>query len=62
MLIREDMPSLKSCPHCKMVGVLNSIDDFNTVFVVCTNCGFQTKSYKHIRDAIIKWNTRTDGE
>lgn len=36
----------------------SSIDNCRTVYAVCPECGFRTRSYHHVKFAIMQWNNR----
>lgn len=49
---------LLPCPSGCKLGVLHSIDSCRTVYAVCPECGFRTRSYHHVKFAIMQWNNR----
>lgn len=53
-----DTIKLLPCPFCGYHGTLHSIDMCNTVYAVCMKCGSRTLDFKHVEEAIEKWNTR----
>jgi hypothetical protein len=42
------------------IGTLWSIDQCDTVYAVCRDCGARTVDYKHVEEAIAAWNRRAD--
>ena len=51
--------TLLPCPFCGGIGTLWSIDQCDTVYAVCQDCGARTVDYKHAEEAIAAWNRRT---
>lgn len=47
-----------TCPLCKGVGTLHSVNNFGSIYAVCQSCGLMTRGYKNARSAIKRWNTR----
>lgn len=56
------MTKLKPCPFCGGIGTLWSIDQCDTVYAVCQDCGARTVDYKHAGQAITVWNRRAQPE
>ena len=56
------MAELKPCPFCGGDGTLWSIDQCQSVYAVCQNCGMRTIDYKHAKEAIAAWNRRAQPE
>ena len=54
------MTTLKPCPFCGGIGTLWSIDQCDTAYAVCQDCGARTVDYKHAEKAIAAWNRRSD--
>jgi Lar family restriction alleviation protein len=52
--------TLLPCPFCGGIGTLWSIDQCDTVYAVCQDCGARTVDYKHAEEAIAAWNRRVD--
>lgn len=50
---------LRKCPVCPDgIGTLWSVDQCNSVYAVCMNCGMRTRDYHTAEEAITVWNTR----
>lgn len=56
------MNEIKKCAHCGGFGTLWSVDQCNTVYAVCINCGIRTIDYATAEQAIAAWNRRHDIE
>lgn len=47
-----------TCPLCKCVGTLHSVNNFGSIYAVCQSCGTMTRGYKDASEAIKRWNIR----
>ena len=53
------MATLNPCPHCKQRKFAFVNDEDGWIF--CRNCGYSTKVFDTIHEAIEAWNNATDG-
>ena len=49
---------IDKCPFCGGVGILWSVTQCESVYVVCQDCGTRTIDCKHAATAIAVWNRR----
>lgn len=49
---------LLTCPKCKCIGTLHSVNGYKSIYASCRRCGMMTRGFKTASEAIKDWNTR----